>query len=247
MAIAIPAPRVRVLGVEAFEQPFRLRMPFRFGVITLTEGIQAIVRVQVRLGDGREGFGYAAEMLAAKWFDKNPVLSRRAEPAPAAQGDRARHHRLPGGAAVDAVRAVRRPLPLPDPRRPRARPAAAGLELRQRPARPRGDGRRLPDRRRQLLDGDAQQPRRHGAASADSRPRRLRLHRLPRRPRAGAQHRRAAHGRAGRPDRRRRPGDRHRGSATACPRRSRKSSPPTASAASSSRSAATARPTSSGW
>ena len=42
-----------------------------------------------------------------------------------AQGDRARHHRLPGGAAVDAVRAVRRQLPLPDPRRPRARPAAA--------------------------------------------------------------------------------------------------------------------------
>ncbi|MEP7302105.1 MAG: enolase C-terminal domain-like protein [Caldimonas sp.] len=75
MAIAIPAPRVQVLGVEAFEQPFRLRMPFRFGVITLTESIQAIVRVQLRLEDGREGFGYAAEMLAAKWFDKNPLLS----------------------------------------------------------------------------------------------------------------------------------------------------------------------------
>ncbi len=75
MAIAIPAPRVQILGVEAFEQPFRLRMPFRFGVITLTESIEAIVRVNVRLDDGREGFGYAAEMLAAKWFDKNPLLS----------------------------------------------------------------------------------------------------------------------------------------------------------------------------
>jgi len=75
MAIAIPAPRVRVLGVEAFEQPFRLRMPFRFGVVTLTEGIQAILRVRLRLSDGREGVGYAAEMLAAKWFDKNPALS----------------------------------------------------------------------------------------------------------------------------------------------------------------------------
>jgi hypothetical protein len=75
MAIAIPAPRVKVLGVEAFEQPFRLRMPFRFGVITLTEGVQAIVRAHVKLEDGREGFGYAAEMLAAKWFDKNPALS----------------------------------------------------------------------------------------------------------------------------------------------------------------------------
>ena len=75
MADAASAPRLKVLGIEAFEQPFRLRMPFRFGVITLTEGIQACVRVHLRLDDGREGFGYAAEMLAAKWFDKNPQLS----------------------------------------------------------------------------------------------------------------------------------------------------------------------------
>ena len=40
----------------------------------MTRG-QAFVRVNVRLDDGREGFGYAAEMLAAKWFDKNPALS----------------------------------------------------------------------------------------------------------------------------------------------------------------------------
>ncbi|MGZ8259996.1 MAG: mandelate racemase, partial [Caldimonas sp.] len=69
------APKVQVLGVEAFEQPFRLRMPFRFGAVTLTEGRQAHVRVQLRLDDGREGFGYAAEMLAPKWFDKNPAFS----------------------------------------------------------------------------------------------------------------------------------------------------------------------------
>src|SRR3954451_21797352 len=69
------APKLKVLGVEAFEQPFRLRLPFRFGVITVTEGVQAFVRVHVRLDDGREGFGYADEMLAAKWFDKNPALS----------------------------------------------------------------------------------------------------------------------------------------------------------------------------
>jgi len=69
------APKLKVLSVEAFEQPFRLRMPFRFGVITVTEGVQAFVRVHVRLDDGREGFGYAAEMLAAKWFDKSPALS----------------------------------------------------------------------------------------------------------------------------------------------------------------------------
>jgi hypothetical protein len=69
------APRVKVLGVEGFEQPFRLRLPFRFGVITVTEGLQAFLRVHLRLDDGREGFGYSAEMLAAKWFDKDPALS----------------------------------------------------------------------------------------------------------------------------------------------------------------------------
>ncbi|MEO6896304.1 MAG: enolase C-terminal domain-like protein [Caldimonas sp.] len=69
------APRVTVLGVEGFEQPFKLRLPFRFGVITVTEGRQVFLRVHLRLEDGREGFGYAAEMLAAKWFDKSPALS----------------------------------------------------------------------------------------------------------------------------------------------------------------------------
>ena len=69
------APKVTVLGVEAFEQPFRLRLPFRFGAVTVTESMQAFLRVHLRLDDGREGFGYAAEMLAAKWFDKDPALS----------------------------------------------------------------------------------------------------------------------------------------------------------------------------
>ncbi|HEX2543046.1 MAG TPA: enolase C-terminal domain-like protein [Caldimonas sp.] len=75
MASASIAPRLRVLGVEAFEQPYRHRLPFRFGAVTVTEGVQAFVRAQVRLEDGREGFGYAAEALAAKWFDKDPALT----------------------------------------------------------------------------------------------------------------------------------------------------------------------------
>jgi hypothetical protein len=79
MAVASRAPayvpKVKLLGVEAFEQPFRLRMPFRFGVITVSEGLQAFLRVHLRLDDGREGFGYAAETLAAKWFDKSANLS----------------------------------------------------------------------------------------------------------------------------------------------------------------------------
>jgi len=50
-------------------------MPFRFGVVTLTESPQAFVRARIRLEDGREAWGAAAELLAPKWFDKNPVLS----------------------------------------------------------------------------------------------------------------------------------------------------------------------------
>ncbi len=68
-------PKLKVLSIDRFESPYTLRMPFRFGVITVTDGVQAIVRVRIRTEDGREGTGYAAEALAAKWFDKNPALS----------------------------------------------------------------------------------------------------------------------------------------------------------------------------
>ena len=70
-----PTTRLKVCNVEMFEQPFRLRLPFRFGVITVTEGVQVIARVRIRCEDGREGVGFAAEALGAKWFDKNPALS----------------------------------------------------------------------------------------------------------------------------------------------------------------------------
>ncbi len=69
------APRLRLIHVDCFEQPFRLRMPFRFGAVTVTHGQQAIIRARIRLIDGREADGYAAEALGAKWFDKNPALS----------------------------------------------------------------------------------------------------------------------------------------------------------------------------
>ena len=68
-------PRFRILEVQRFEWPFRLRMPFRFGVITVTHGRQAVIRARIRLEDGTEAWGIAAETLAAKWFDKDPALS----------------------------------------------------------------------------------------------------------------------------------------------------------------------------
>ena len=69
------SPRLRVLDVDRFEQPFRLRLPFRFGAVTVTHGRLAIVRVRIRTEDGREGEGWVAEALGAKWFDKNPALT----------------------------------------------------------------------------------------------------------------------------------------------------------------------------
>jgi hypothetical protein len=68
-------PRVTVREVRFAERDVRLRMPFRFGVVTLTESPQVFVRARVALADGREAWGMAAEMLAAKWFDKNTALS----------------------------------------------------------------------------------------------------------------------------------------------------------------------------
>jgi hypothetical protein len=69
------APRFTLVETERFEWPFTLRLPFRFGVITVTQGRQAVLRARIRLDDGREAWGIAAETLAAKWFDKDPKLS----------------------------------------------------------------------------------------------------------------------------------------------------------------------------
>jgi hypothetical protein len=69
------APRFRLIEVQRFEWPFRLRMPFRFGVITVTHGRQAVIRARIALDDGSEQWGIAAETLAAKWFDKDPRWS----------------------------------------------------------------------------------------------------------------------------------------------------------------------------
>ena len=69
------APAFRVTELRAFRRPVVLRMPFRFGVITLREAPQAFVRARIRLHDGREGWGRAAEMMMPKWFDKSPGLS----------------------------------------------------------------------------------------------------------------------------------------------------------------------------
>jgi len=75
MERALGSVKLRIAALDFLERDVRLRMPFRFGVVTLTESPQAFVRCRIRTEDGREGEGAAAELLAPKWFDKNPALS----------------------------------------------------------------------------------------------------------------------------------------------------------------------------
>jgi hypothetical protein len=69
------APVFRLAEIRLFERPVTLRLPFRFGVVTLTEAPQAFVRLRIETPDGRGAWGAAAELMAPKWFDKDPALS----------------------------------------------------------------------------------------------------------------------------------------------------------------------------
>jgi hypothetical protein len=71
----VTAPLFTVRDVRLYERQVRLRLPFRFGVVTLTEAPQVFVRVRIELPDGTPHWGAAAEMLVPKWFDKNLALS----------------------------------------------------------------------------------------------------------------------------------------------------------------------------
>ncbi|MFN0160574.1 MAG: mandelate racemase [Burkholderiales bacterium] len=69
------APAFTIVAIELFERPVRLRLPFRFGVVTLTACPQAFARATIRLEGGMEATGVAAEMIVPKWFDKDLALS----------------------------------------------------------------------------------------------------------------------------------------------------------------------------
>ena len=71
----VEAPRFTIREIALFERPVVLRLPFRFGVVTLTECPQAFARVRIEFADGESAWGAAAELMAPKWFDKNLALS----------------------------------------------------------------------------------------------------------------------------------------------------------------------------
>jgi hypothetical protein len=63
---------IRLLSAELFRLELRLRLPFRYGIVTLTEVPQIILRATFELG-GRREYGLAADILAPKWFTKDPT------------------------------------------------------------------------------------------------------------------------------------------------------------------------------
>ena len=71
----VDTPRFQVRAIELYERPVHLRLPFRFGVVTLREAPQAFVHVHIVSPDGRSAWGAAAELMAPKWFDKDLQLT----------------------------------------------------------------------------------------------------------------------------------------------------------------------------
>ena len=69
--------RFTVKEISFWEREVKLRLPFRFGIVTLTQAPQAFVRARIVFADGKDAWGASAELLAPKWFDKDPALSNQ--------------------------------------------------------------------------------------------------------------------------------------------------------------------------
>ena len=64
--------KIKLLGTDLRLQNMRLRMPFRFGIVTLTECPYLFFRALLEV-DGRQTWGIAADALPNKWFTKDPA------------------------------------------------------------------------------------------------------------------------------------------------------------------------------
>lgn len=53
----------------------RTRLPFRFGAVTMERALLATLRIEVESDDGGLAWGYAADLLVPRWFDKDPAKS----------------------------------------------------------------------------------------------------------------------------------------------------------------------------
>ncbi len=63
---------IRLHHAEFFRLELRARMPFRYGIATMTEVTQLTMRCTFEI-DGRPETGLAADLLSPKWFTKDPA------------------------------------------------------------------------------------------------------------------------------------------------------------------------------
>ena len=62
---------IAIRRAELFQVPLRARMPFRYGIVTMTDVTHVILHVTFEI-DGRAHEGLAADHLPPKWFTKDP-------------------------------------------------------------------------------------------------------------------------------------------------------------------------------
>ncbi len=73
-----PAPSICIVDAQLETIDCRTRLPFRFGIHTLTAAPYATAVVEVECRDGSETQrvrGAASDLLVPKWFEKNPKLT----------------------------------------------------------------------------------------------------------------------------------------------------------------------------
>src|SRR5689334_18535971 len=63
---------MQIIACSLYRTDVRLRMPFRYGIATMTEGPVVFVRLEVEIG-GRIWTGLASDLLPPKWFTKIPA------------------------------------------------------------------------------------------------------------------------------------------------------------------------------
>ena len=64
--------RIAIKDIRFFMRNVRTRMPFKYGVATLTSVPILHLRLEGELDGGQFAKGWAADILPPKWFDKDP-------------------------------------------------------------------------------------------------------------------------------------------------------------------------------
>ena len=65
---------IRILSTDAYILNLRTRIPFRYGIVTVTAVPHLFLRVEAEI-DHRRQIGFSADSLAPKWFTKDPAAS----------------------------------------------------------------------------------------------------------------------------------------------------------------------------